>query len=535
MKIAIIGFGKEGKSALEFLRRQKEYKIAEFWVLDKKPNADIPKDVFARSGDEYLKHLDRFDLIVRSPGIRYGLPEIQATIKKGITVTSPTKIFFENCPTKNIIGVTGTKGKGTTSTLIYKILAHSQVLKNMRMMDTLRRYPSVDTFARCPKESRRGIFLAGNIGVPVLSILPKLNKDSWIVLEMSSFQLIDLKESPHIAIVLMTTSEHLDWHGSVKEYRNAKANIVRFQKPNDFAVLAADYPASRGYAKLARAKTFFFSRQAKMPFAGAGLQGTFVQNGAFWFSDGKKKERICATSDLQIPGEHNWENVGAAITVARILKIPKAVIVKTLREFKGLEHRLEFVIEKKGVRYYNDSYATTPETTIAAIRAFPDQSKILILGGSSKNSNFRELGKVISKSKSIKAIVGIGIEWKRIKERLGSVIPAKAEIQGEDKGSMDPGLRRDDEFDGTYKNIKIIEGCKNMKEIMSAVKKIAASGDVVLLSPACASFGMFKNYSERGEQFKYWAKEQDFYKFESNHGKKEFQNSKHELKKGNIA
>ncbi len=303
------------------------------------------------------------------------------------------------------------------------------------------------------------------------------------MLEMSSFQLMDMTASPHVAVALMITSEHLDWHGSVKEYRNAKANIVRFQKPEDFVVLAADYPASRGYAKLTKAKPFFFSRYARMPLVGAKLRGTFVRDGAFWFFDGKKKEKICSANILQIPGEHNWENVGAAITVARLLKIPKATIVKTLREFKGLEHRLEFVAEKKGVRYYNDSYATTPETTIAAIKAFPNQPKILILGGSSKNSDFRELGKVILKSKSIKAIVGIGVEWPMI----------KSQIMNHESRIMN-------------QEVMIIENCKNMKEIMSAIKKIATPGDVVLLSPACASFGMFKNYSQRGQQFKQLAK-----------------------------
>jgi UDP-N-acetylmuramoylalanine--D-glutamate ligase len=451
MKIAIIGFGIDaGQSALTFLKREPQYKKAEFWVLDKKVDAKIPNGVLAQLGDRYLDDLGRFDLIVRSPGVRYHAPEIQAAIKAGVTVTSATKIFFENCPTKNIIGVTGTKGKGTTSTLIYKIL----------------------------KNAGKKVFLAGNIGVPVLSLLPKLNKNSWVVLEMSSFQLMDLTESPRVAVTLMVTSEHLDWHGSVEEYRDAKANIVRFQKKDHFAILAADYPASAGYAKFTKAKIFFFSRR----FSGI-KKGTFVRDGVFWFSDGKKMEKICATSDLQIPGEHNWENVGATITVARLLKISKAVIAKTVREFKGLEHRLEFVVEKKGVRYYNDSYATTPETTIAAIRAFPNQPKILILGGSSKQSDFRELGKVISKSKSIKAIIGIGVEWPRI----------KAEIRREARGARREG-------------IKIFEDCKNMKEIMGAVKKVAAPGDVVLLSPACASFGMFKNYSDRGKQFKEWAR-----------------------------
>ncbi len=442
MKIAILGFGKEGISALRFLKRQREYRGAEIWALDKNENLKLPHGIFSQTGEHYLRGLGRFDLIVRSPGIRYHLLEIQAAIKDGVKVTSPTKLFFEKCPAR-IIGVTGTKGKGTTSTLIYRIL----------------------------KADRKKTFLAGNIGKPALDILPKLDKKSWIVLEMSSFQLVDLKQSPHIAAALMITSEHLDWHRNAREYRDAKANIVRFQLARDFAVLARDYPASLAFRRLTKAKVLMFSRRSKIN------KGIRVENGVFVFFSGRRKEQICDVGRLQIPGEHNWENVGAAITVAKILKIPNAVIAKTVYGFKGLEHRLEFVAEKKGVRYYNDSYATTPETSIAAIQAFHEQ-KILVLGGSSKGSDFTGLGRIISKSKTIKGIVGIGVEWPRI----------KAAIQG----------RREK---GEGRRIKIVEGCKNMKQIIRAANSIAEPGDVVLLSPACASFGMFKNYSDRGRQF----------------------------------
>jgi UDP-N-acetylmuramoylalanine--D-glutamate ligase len=454
MKIAILGFGKEGVSALAFLKRTPEFPGAEIWILDNNEGLKLPRGVFSQLGKKYLHDLERFDLIIRSPGIRYHLPELQAAIRGGVEVTSPIKLFFERCPAQ-IIGVTGTKGKGTTSTLIYKIL----------------------------KAAGKKVFLTGNIGGSAmgwgLDFLPKLGTRSWVVLELSSFQLMDLRQSPHIAVALMITSEHLDWHKSTREYRDAKASIVRFQSPRDFAVLAHDYPASRVFAKLTRANVFEFSRRAKLK------GGTHVENGYFWFSDGwrkgatgnlpegGRKEKICAVDRLQIPGEHNWENVGAAITVAKILKIPNAVIAKTVYGFKGLEHRLEFVAEKRGVRYYNDSYATTPETTIAAIQAFA-APKILILGGSSKGSDFTELGRVIAKSKTIKGVVGIGAEWPRI----------KAEIRA----------RRSE--------LGMIEGCKNMKEIIRAANSLAAPGDVVLLSPACASFGMFKNYGDRGKQFK---------------------------------
>jgi UDP-N-acetylmuramoylalanine--D-glutamate ligase len=438
-RIGILGFDKEGQSTYRFLKRTPAYRDAELWILDRNKKINVPPDAFPKLGDSYLEGLDQFDVIVRTPGVKFYAPEIQSAIKSGVEVTSLTKLFFKHARlrTKNIIGVTGTKGKGTTSTLIAKIL----------------------------KASGKKVFIAGNIGTPALDLLPKLTKDSWVILELSSFQLVDLIESPHIAVALMVTSEHLNWHKDIAEYRAAKANIVRFQTARDFAVLARDYPASAAYAKLTKARTFMFSKTTPVK------KGAFVENGNFYFTDGVRKEKICETKILQIPGRHNWENVGAAITVAKILRVPNAVIAKTLARFTGLEHRLEFVAEKSGVRYYDDSYATTPETSIAAIAAFA-VPKILILGGSSKGSDFTDLGRMITRSESIKAIIGIGAEWPRIKKQIRNP------------------------------RIKLIEGCATMKTIIAAATKTARPGDVVLLSPACASFGMFKNYSDRGAQFK---------------------------------
>jgi UDP-N-acetylmuramoylalanine--D-glutamate ligase len=184
-----------------------------------------------------------------------------------------------------------------------------------------------------------------------------------------------------------------------------------------------------------------------------------------------KKERILPVTKLHLPGKHNWENAGAAIAAAKTVGVKISSIQHVLETFSGLPHRLEKVGDINGITYYNDSFSTTPETAIAAIKAF-DKPKVLILGGSSKNSDFTELGKVISESASIRGIIGIGQEWEKI----------KLIIQSE--------------------KFKVIEGCKNMKEIVEAAKNLAQPGDVVLLSPACASFDMFQNYKDRGEQFK---------------------------------
>jgi UDP-N-acetylmuramoylalanine--D-glutamate ligase len=443
-KIAILGFEREGRATLTFLQNDPEFHGAEIWVLDKNESLEVPPGVHTRLGLEYLSGLNDFDVIFRTPGIRYHSPEIQRAQKLGVTISSATKLFFDRCQGK-IIGVTGTKGKGTTSTLIYDIL----------------------------KAEGKDVYLAGNIGKPTLEILPHMTKKSWAVLEMSSFQLIDMEKSPHVAVAIMVTEEHLDWHIDVKDYVAAKSNIVRFQSKNDFAVLAADYPRSMSYAQLTKADVSTYSRLHSVD------KGTWVENNAFYYSDGREIKKICNTNVLHIPGKHNWENAAAAITVGKLLDISNGTIKKAIENFHGLEHRLEFVADVNGVRYYNDSYSTMPDATEVAIAAF-DAPKVLIVGGSHKDSDFTKLGKAIAKSKSIKGIIGIGVEWPIIKSHIKL-----------SKNSP----------------IQIIEGCENMKEIVAAAHDMTSHGDVVILSPGCASFDMFKNYSERGTQFKQAVKE----------------------------
>jgi UDP-N-acetylmuramoylalanine--D-glutamate ligase len=482
-KIALLGFDREGKSVFRFLANDPEFRDAEIWILDKKEDIEIPSGdelsngsananspitIHSQLGERCLDNLDRFDIIFRTAGARYHMPELQTAIAHGVTVSSATKLFFERCP-GTIIGVTGTKGKGTTSTLTYEML----------------------------QRGGKKVFLAGNIGKPAVDILPEMDRDSWAVLELSSFQLIDLETSPHIGVALMVTSEHLDWHADVEEYTAAKSNVVRFQSPDDFAVLAEDYPQTAAYAALTEGNVFTFSRYHSVK------KGAWVENGAFWFTGDPNrekandddalirmggKEKICPTSTLHIPGEHNWENVCAAITAAKLAGIANDDIARAIDGFRGLEHRLEFVAETGGgVRWYDDSYSTMPDAAEVALAAF-DEPKILILGGSSKGADFTSLAHAIHNTKSVKAIIGIGVEWQRIKE----TIMAAAAATNND----------------TANNIKnpniplLIEGCTNMEEIIRAARGAAVPGDVVILSPACASFGMFKNYTERGDQFK---------------------------------
>jgi UDP-N-acetylmuramoylalanine--D-glutamate ligase len=421
-KIAIVNSG--GKVESDSSARYLGQKGAKVTVID------------LTQGEEQLTGLDKYDLVVRSPGVKISTLEKYVPKAK---ITSQIKIFFDLCPAE-IIGITGTKGKGTTSSLVYEML----------------------------KKQGFDAYIGGNIGIPPLEFLDKLNAQSKVVLELSSFQLIDLQKSPHIAVMLMITSEHLDYHGSVEEYIDAKRNILRGQTEKDFAILNRDYPATNESDVHTSGKIFQISRERE-----AMDEGCFVRDDKIWLRIKDQEIEIIDTNDILLPGKHNFENACAASMAAYLTGVSKENIAWALKTFKGLEHRLELVATVNGVRYYDDSFSTTPETAIAAIQAFKEP-EILILGGSSKNSGFKELGEVIAKVGNIGTIIGIGVEWERIKAQ----IPA----------SDTP--------------IPVIEGAKDMKTIVAAAHKLAVPGDVVLLTPACASFDMFKNYKERGNQFK---------------------------------
>lgn len=397
-KVAILGYGIEGKDAEKFLKKQG----AKITILDKKFD------------ENYLKGLKNFDVIVRSPGVYRFLPEIIKAEKEGVEVSSAVKIFFENCPGK-IIGVTGTKGKGTTATLIYEIL----------------------------EKDKRDVHLAGNIGKPYLELLPKLTKESFVILEMSSFQLIDMEVSPHIAVVLNITADHLDWHKNIREYVDAKKNIVAHQASSDFAVINEEYKVPKSFAKLTKGKVVFFSK-------------------------GKLEDRF--KNKLLLRGEHNLENIAAATAVAEILKVGEDKILEAVRNFKGLEHRLELVGSALGRTFYNDSFATGPQPTIAAIRSF-NEPETLILGGSDKGLDYSELRSEIEKRDNVKNLILIGV----IGEKIGLGIEGKNVI-----------------------NL----GKTSMIRIIEKAYEVTPKGGVIILSPAAASFDMFENYKDRGNQFK---------------------------------
>jgi UDP-N-acetylmuramoylalanine--D-glutamate ligase len=439
-KAAVLGLGLEGKDLVKYLLGQN----FEVTIFDKKEEKELDLGDIDKSkiklitGENYLKNgLTGFDVIFRSPGVYRYIPELVEAEKAGVEISSAIKTFFSNCPGK-IIGVTGTKGKGTTSSLIYEIL----------------------------KDSGKDVYLAGNIGKPYLELLNSLTKDSYVVLELSSFQLIDLTVSPHIAVVLNITQDHLDWHKDLKEYIEAKTNIVKHQKEDDFAVINTDYEIPLSFANKTKAKVLFFSRKKE-------VEGSYVEEGKIILNT-KDKVILGETKDLLLRGEHNWENITAAVCASFAAGADILSIKKVIFSFKGLEHRLELVGEYGGVNFYNDSFATGPQPTMAAIDSFKEPTT-LILGGYDKGLDFSELGKQIAETKNLTNVILIG----NLEDKLEKLI-------------------KRENYSG-----QIIRMDKSpMEEIVKKAYSVTPKGGVVLLSPAAASFDMFLNYKDRGNKFK---------------------------------
>lgn len=454
-KIAVIGASVEGVSSLKFFTKHG----ARVVLCDQKePNKFSPiflndikkKQIEVRFGKDYLDGLDKFDLVVRTPGFPLWNQKLVKVINQGVIVTSQTKILFDLCKGR-IIGVTGTKGKGTTATLIYRLL----------------------------KEDGKKVFLGGNIGTPPFSFLNSVDSNSWVVLELSSFQLSDLTKSPHIAVVLNITSDHLysasfespNYHLSQREYIQAKTNILRFQRENDFAVINRDYQSSYRLARFTKGDVWFFSKKRRLN------KGAFVFNDGVYLAYNDKLVHIIKTDQIQLRGSHNLENVVAAVTAAFLAGVKDNNMSRAISNFKGLEHRLEFVRSFKNRQFYNDSFSTTPETTIAAIKSFA-QNIVLICGGSEKKSDYTQLGEEIIKGKVVKVIL-IGTTALKIQQAI---------IKAAKRLKKDPPV--------------CILGLRKMKDIVNKAFQLSNKGEIVLLSPACASFDMFSNYKERGRLFK---------------------------------
>lgn len=426
MNVGIIGFDVEGRASYNYFHALG----ATITICDQKTDIPVPSDAKSQLGPDYLKDLNRFDLILRTPGINPNkiLAE-NPTVKDKIS--SCTNEFLKASPTKNIIGVTGTKGKGTTSTLIAQMLTAAGFT----------------------------VHLGGNIGRAALDMLPEIKPEDWVVLELSSFQLTDLKQSPHIAVCVLVVPEHLDWHGTEKEYHDSKANLFAHQGNQDIAIY---YAASEHSSRIAHTGPGMHVPYYDSP--GAQVIDNEIQ------IDGKV---ICKTSELKLLGKHNWQNVCAAVTAVWQVSKDIDAMKTVLTSFSGLPHRIEFVREVAGVRYYNDSYATGLHATEAAIKAVPGPI-IEIIGGYDRMLPLENFAKFAATAQSVRRFLVIGECSARLIQAFKSA-----------------GVEN-----YTYSDATTIES------IVKDAQALAKSGDAILFSPGFASFDMFKNFEIRGNLYR---------------------------------
>ncbi len=444
-RVYVLGLGVENTPLIKWLVEHK----AKVVVGDKKRKGELPLypelknlPVEFRLGPRYLDDILDFDIIFRTPGATPATKEkLQEAANMGVAVSSQTELFFELCPAP-IIGVTGTNGKGTVSSLIFEML----------------------------KEAGLNVKLGGNIGNPPIVFVDTLTSKNWVVLELSSFQVEDLTRSPHIAVILGVTPDHLDVHLTFDAYLNAKKQLVRNQAENDIVVLAADYSTTREFAVETPAQKYWFSKEKPVE------RGAYVDEGTVMLTMAGRPERVVSLNEIQLVGIHNLENIAAACVAAALAHVPVEHMRQAAKSFRGLPHRLSFIGNVGGVKYYDDSYATTPPPTIAAIKSF-NEPLTVILGGSSKKSNFCELGALVARHSTVKHVILLG---NTEAPKIRAAIEAKM-----GKEQVSP------EFYSTM----------SMETAVKTAKELAKPGEVVLLSPAAASFDLFKNYKDRGEQF----------------------------------
>ncbi len=384
-------------------------------------------------GEKYLDDLDG-DIIFKTPGMRSDIPELLEAKQKGIKITSEMELFFELCPCK-IIGVTGSDGKTTTTTLIYNMLC----------------------------EEGYTCHLGGNIGEPLLPKIENMEKSDYVVAELSSFQLHTMKKSPNIAVVTNMSPNHLDVHKSMDEYIEAKKNIFKYQTKTGKLILNADNDITASFAQEAKGEVIPFSMKSSQ------TDGVYIdEENNICFGENK----IINANEIAIPGMHNVENYMTAI--AAVAKLVSVTSIRAVaRNFKGVEHRIEYVREVDGVKFYNDSIASSPTRARAGLYSFK-QKVILIAGGYDKHIPFDEFGEDIKAR--CKRVYLIGATAPLIKEAIIKAYEGKRTL---------PVIQ--------YPTLE-----RAVKEAYMA----AEAGDVVILSPACASFDMYKNFEERGKRYK---------------------------------
>ena len=443
--VAVIGIGVSNRPLIELLLSRGVAVTA----CDKKDRATlgapaeelVGKGCRLRLGPDYLKDLTE-DVIFRTPGMRPDLPELNAAVERGSTLTSEMEVFFEVCPCP-ILAVTGSDGKTTTTTIIAELL----------------------------RAAGKTVHLGGNIGHPLLSETGGMRAGDIAVLELSSFQLMTMTRSPHIAVVTNLAPNHLDVHKDYAEYISAKENIFTHQFASDIAVFNADNEVTRSFVGRQGGALRTFSRRETVE-RGAYLAPDDAGEGqAIWMSNENGRRQVLPLAGIKLPGIHNVENYMAAIAAVDRL-VPDKIIRDFAKNFGGVEHRIELVRELDGVRYYNDSIASSPSRTIAGLNAFPEKV-ILIAGGKDKGISYGSLGPVVNEHVKLLILCGA----------TAGVIRASVE-QAENYGGLE------------------IADVEDYHQAVSLARSRAKEGDVIILSPASTSFDRFANFMERGRVFK---------------------------------
>jgi UDP-N-acetylmuramoylalanine--D-glutamate ligase len=437
MRATVVGLAREGVDLALFLGGEG----VDVLVTDTKPAEALAEPLARLAGWPIRTALGAHpvdvvldaDVVYVSPGVPPTVPLLAEAVRRGVPLSSATRLFFERCPAP-IVGITGSSGKTTTTALVGRIFAAA---------------------------GRRAV-VGGNIGVPVLGRLAELGPSDWAILELSSFQLESVDRSPHVAAITNITPNHLDRHASMEEYAAAKANLVRFQRSGDWAVLNADDAGSAGLHPPAGRLDFSLKR----PVAGAYLDGDRL----VLDRDGGR-ETICRTGDLRLRGRHNWANALTACAVASVAGIAVEPMARAIREFAGVAHRLELVAEVDGVRYYDDSIATSPERSIAALDAFRGDSIVLLAGGRDKHLPMEGWGRRIAESARELILFGEAAPLVEGAARSAGLAPARIHQAG------------------------------TVESAVRLAHRLGRAGDVVLLSPGGTSYDQFRDFEERGAAF----------------------------------
>jgi UDP-N-acetylmuramoylalanine--D-glutamate ligase len=430
------GFGKTGIASIKYLLKKGYYvKVSDLKkkIPDELKNLD---NLEFHLGEHSIDLLEGVEFVLISPGVPSEIEIVKKAKEKGILVLSEIEFAFNNFG-GNWVCITGTDGKSTTTSLTYEIL----------------------------KNEFKNVLLGGNIGQTIIDRIDEIPNDTIIVAELSSFQLENIyRFKPKVGVLLNIAADHLDRYNSMKDYIEAKFNLFKNQDGDDYAIFNLENDGYSGYIEKVKSRKYFFTVGKDL----RGLCGTCIRGGKFIFKDGKAEEEVGNISDLLIYGEHNRANAAAAITVGKILGVRNENIIKALRDFKGLKHRMEFVAEIDGRKFINDSKATTVSAVMMGIKSIEGKG-IIIMGGRDKGLDFTLLNDII-------------------KEKARYII-----LIGEAKEKIKNSLKIDRE---------LIKEAENMYEAVFLAYELSKEGDTILLSPGCTSFDMFKNFEERGEVFK---------------------------------